>query len=305
MAAPLSPAFVEWRQSGKTFQYRGHPIFYRVEGEGPALLAIHGFPSASWDWHLVWRDLTERFRVVAPDMIGFGWSAKPRTYDYSMVDQASLMEALLGDLGVSRAHVLAHDYGDTVAQELLARHEDRRERGEPGLAIESVCFLNGGLFPETHRPRTAQRLLASPLGPLFGRLVTRRSFAAGMTAIFGRDTPPSAPFIDELWALLRHEQGQRVVHRLIAYMAERRRLRARWVGVLARTRVPLRVVNGTADPVSGGHMVARYRELVPRADVVELEAIGHYPQIEDPASVLRAFRAFHDEVVRAGAHSMS
>jgi pimeloyl-ACP methyl ester carboxylesterase len=296
----MSDDFDRWRREGRTFRHRGHAIFYRTAGDGPPLLAIHGFPSASWDWHPLWAELTARFRVIAPDMIGFGWSDKPRAHDYSILDQATLHEGLLHELGVERAHVLAHDYGDTVAQELLARHEDRAQRGERGLSLASTCFLNGGLFPEAHRPRLVQRLLASPLGSLVGRATSKRAFASGLTAVFGPSTPPSATLIDELWTLLRHDDGQRVLHLIIGYMAERRRHRERWVGVLTRTKVPLRVIDGAADPVSGAHMVARYRALVPGADAVELPGIGHYPQVEDPAGVLRAFLAFHERLGDAG-----
>jgi pimeloyl-ACP methyl ester carboxylesterase len=109
-------------------------------------------------------------------------------------------------------------------------------------------------------------------------------------------TPPSAQLIDELWTLFRHNDGHLVMHRLIGYMAERRRHRERWVGALQRTKVPLRVIDGSLDPISGAHMVARYRELVPDADAVELPEVGHYPQVEDPAGVLRAFLAFHERL---------
>jgi pimeloyl-ACP methyl ester carboxylesterase len=321
----MEGAFSRWRRDGLVFRHRGRAIFYRLEGDGPttgaerrsigpakvaepsfaktwvrpALVAIHGFPSASWDWHAIWPDLVARFRTIAPDMIGFGWSDKPRPYEYSIFDQASLHEGLLRELGITRAHVLAHDYGDTVAQELLARHEDRAARGDDGLRIESICFLNGGLFPEQHRPRFLQRVLASPLGSLLGRLSSKRTFGASMTAIFGKDTPPGDELIDELWTLLRHADGHRVLHLLIGYMAERREHRARWVGALVRTKVPMRVIDGAVDPVSGAHMVARYRELVPNPDAIELPAIGHYPQLEDPAGVLRAFVDFHDRLSRA------
>ena len=64
-----------------------------------------------------------------------------------MRDQATLHEALLAELGIGDVDVLAHDYGDTVAQELLARHDERRAAGAAGLAIRSVCFLNGGPVP--------------------------------------------------------------------------------------------------------------------------------------------------------------
>lgn len=294
----MSPRFETWRRSAAIYRHRGHAIAYRVAGEGPTLLAIHGFPSASWDWAPIWDRLTARFRVIAADMIGFGDSDKPADYAYSIVDQASLHEGLLRSLGVAETHVLAHDYGDSVAQELLARHEERAGAGSRAIALASIVFLNGGLFPEAHRPRVVQRLLASPLGFAVGRFTSKRMFARGLTAVFGPRTPPSAALIDELWALLRHADGERVLHRLIGYMAERRRLRARWLEPLLRTRVPLRLIDGPLDPVSGAHLAARYRALVPNADVVELPGIGHYPQVEDPDGVLRAFFEFHDRLAR-------
>jgi pimeloyl-ACP methyl ester carboxylesterase len=52
--------------------------------------------------------------------------------------------------------------------------------------------------------------------------------------------------------------------------------------------MPVRFINGLADPISGGHMVARYRELVTNHDVVELPGIGHYPQLEAPDAVAAA-----------------
>jgi pimeloyl-ACP methyl ester carboxylesterase len=285
----------EWKAGGRTFQYRGHDIFYRVDGSGDPLLLIHGFPTASFDWSRVWPALTARFRVVTLDMIGFGFSGKPVDYGYSIFDQATIHERVLASVGVAWAHVLAHDYGDTVAQELLARHAERRAGA---VAVASVCFLNGGLFPETHRALPTQRLLASPLGALVGRLMNADRFARGFGVVFGPRTKPSPAEMADYWTLVATNQGQRVAHKLIGYMAERRRHRERWVGALQHTTVPLRVVNGPDDPVSGRHMVERYRELVPNPDVVLLEGIGHYPQVEDPEGVLRAYFEFVDRVRR-------
>lgn len=283
-----------WRDAGARFLHRGHDVFYRVTGAAgaePVLLCIHGFPTASWDWHLVWDRLAARFgRVVAPDMIGFGFSAKPRPYDYGIADQADLHEALLRRLGIRRVHVLAHDYGDTVAQELLARHEERRP---DGIALESVCLLNGGLFPETHRATPGQILLAGPDGPAAAALLTEESFAAGMAGVFGPRTKPDAQTAHDFWRLVSANDGVALMPVLLGYMEERRRHRERWVGALRTTRVPLRVIDGPEDPVSGGHMVERYRELVPNADTVLLPGIGHYPQVEDPDGVVRAFLEFH------------
>jgi len=284
----------EWRRQGRVFAYQRYEIFYRDDGRGDAVLCVHGFPTASYDWSRVWPRLRQRVRLVAADMIGFGFSAKPRDYAYSIADQASLHEALLGALGVERVHLLAHDYGDTVAQELLARHEERRAAGSDGIQIRSVCFLNGGLFPETHRARPIQRVLAGPLGPLLGRFFSEKRFARSFAAVFGRMTQPSAEELREFSRLVRFNDGPRIAHKLIGYMAERRRNRERWVGAIATTRVPLRLVNGPEDPVSGRHMAERYEEIVPAPDVVLLEGVGHYPQFEAPDRVVDAYLEFLD-----------
>jgi pimeloyl-ACP methyl ester carboxylesterase len=305
----MKPTLQGWREAGRAHTHAGHPIFYacqeRAPADGPALLLIHGFPTASWDWHKLWDALGRQFaRVIAPDMIGFGFSAKPAAHRYSIFDQADLHEALLAHLGVGTVHLLAHDYGDTVAQELLARHAERHEgatlpgpraRGA-GPRIASCVLLNGGLFPETHHARAIQKLLLTPLGPLLARLMSRRSFDRSFTAIFGRDTQPSAEELGEFWELVSRDDGTRRLPQLIGYMPERRANRERWVGALQQTRVPLRVIDGADDPVSGAHMVARYRELVPRPDTVLLPGIGHYPQTEDPEGVLKAFFEFHNHV---------
>jgi pimeloyl-ACP methyl ester carboxylesterase len=66
-----------WRKRGQSFVFRGRTIRYWVAGQGEPLLLIHGFPTASWDWHYLWQPLAQRNLVIACDMLGFGDSAKP------------------------------------------------------------------------------------------------------------------------------------------------------------------------------------------------------------------------------------
>jgi pimeloyl-ACP methyl ester carboxylesterase len=298
--APITPLDA-WRDAGTSFLFKGHRIFFRhaphAKAGAPALLLLHGFPTASWDWSKCWDALSARFTLLAPDMLGFGFSAKPRAHEYRIADQADMLEALCAHLKISRAHLLAHDVGDTVAQELLARMTEGK-----GLAIESACLLNGGLFPETHRPRLIQRLLLSPLGPWVARRITREKFGGNMKAIFGAATQPDDAELDILWQLATHNDGLAAYPRLIRYMKERRHFRARWVGALQQTAVPVRLIAGSDDPISGAHMVRRYHQLIPDADVVGLSGVGHYPQLEAPGLVLRAFFAFHDTRVSTPPH---
>ena len=230
--------------------------------------------------------------MVAPDLLGFGCSEKPPRHRYTIMEQADLVEALLSERSLERAHLLAHDYGDTVAQELLARDLERRSEGTEGLRWTSVALLNGGLFPETHRPALVQRLLVLPMvGPVVARAFTRQKLRENFDRIFGVRKATDDE-IDAYWMLIEREHGREAVPGLIRYMPERKKHRARWVGALqgaAAAGVKLLLINGADDPISGSHMAERYRELVPEPDVVSLDGVGHYPQLEAPGRVLEAY----------------
>lgn len=282
-----------WRQSGNYFDFNGNKIFYRLsEKSDEILLCLHGFPSASFDYHKIWDELNEKFSVLAFDMIGYGFSAKPSNFDYTTFQQVDVMQALLEHLQIKKVHILAHDYGNTITQELLARIEEKRVN----FKIKSICLLNGALFPETHRPILAQKILISPIGFLFGKLIPDSRFKQSLASIFGKETQPTEAELNDFVTLFRYNNGKKIAHKLIRYMSERAKYRERWVGALERTKVPLRFINGLADPVSGKHLVARFREVLPHTDIIELVDIGHFPHFEVPDKTLKYFFDFHKQI---------
>jgi len=227
------------------------------------------------------------------DMLGFGLSAKPAPHKYSIHEQADIVESIVEQFGLKEFHVLAHDYGDTVAQELLARQNKGTGKG----LWQSICFLNGGLFPETHQALLIQKLLLSPLGPLINKLTTRKRFDVSVSRVFGADTQPSKEELDGFWALINHNKGRHIFHNLISYMSDRIEHRERWVQALKDVKVPLALINGSVDPVSGAHMVAHYRDIIGEPDYLkELSDIGHYPQVEDPQNVARLYLEFLETI---------
>lgn len=287
----------QWRQDGVTYRFGDMPIFTRRGGNpnGPALVLIHGFPTSSWDWCKVWPLLEEHYALYALDMVGFGDSAKPRDFAYRIHDQATLIEHWLTEQGLTDYHILAHDYGDTVAQELMARDLERQAGTLPDnlpLRIASVCLLNGGLFPETHQPVLIQKLLLSPLGFLIARLTSKQKLANNLTNIFGPDTPPSNAEVDAFWELITTNDGVGVMHKVIHYMPQRQQNRERWVGALLEANFPVKLINGPLDPISGEHMADRYRQLVCDPDITLLAGIGHYPQVESPNEVVDSYLKF-------------
>lgn len=153
--------------------------------------------------------------VLTFDMLGFGMSAKPFPHDYSIQEQADAARALQTHLGLSTTHVLAHDYGVTVALELLAReHAEEGERSPT-----QVMLLNGGLFPRTHRATLGQRVLhhVPLLAAAMPKAVLRASLAR---TVGGWDMEDS--WVDGMWSMIRYNSGHMVTGHLLSYIDDRR-----------------------------------------------------------------------------------
>lgn len=284
--------FEAWKEKRQYFTYKGHQIAYWSEGEGIPLLLIHGFPTSSWDWHKTWETLCSRFQVFALDMIGFGYSDKPKDYTYSLTDQARLHETFLLDQHIGAAHLLVHDYGVSVAQEMLASFV---ERGDDGFQIMSCCFLNGGLFPELHHARPVQKLLNSPVGFFFNRFVNKNTLIKSFTKIYG-DKKATEKELDQFYELMLYKDGKGITYKLMRYITDRRNNAARWKSALTEATVPLHFINGPLDPVSGRHLAEYCKQLLPQWEVDIIEGVGHYPHDEAPEQVMDSYLRFYDSL---------
>ncbi|MFC4699745.1 alpha/beta fold hydrolase [Glaciecola siphonariae] len=304
----LSESFDAYLNNARWFQYGSHKIAYWDSGapvahhfsapdsspsnadlslihsqsidKQPPILFLHGFPSASWDWHHQWAHFIKSHRCIAFDMLGFGISDKPTKYKYSVLEQAKIAIYLCQKLKISRLHIVAHDYGVSVAQQLLSLQNSE----SASVDIESLCFLNGGLFAELHRPLLTQKLLHSVLGPLLVKCMNKGSLRRSFGKIFGPETPPSQADIDTIWRLLEFKNGMAVLPKLLDYLDERVLHRDRWVASMQSTSTPLGFINGVFDPISGEHMLAQFNALLPDAASIGIN-VGHYPQLEAPRRV--------------------
>ena len=263
-------------------------IAYRVDGEGDDVLLVHGFPTSSFDWTPIVDDLAGEARLVTMDLLGFGASSKPRNHDYSIHLQADAVTAVAAAATVDHCVLVAHDYGATVALELLARHEE----GVLPFGIDALVLLNGGLYPELHRPRPGQVMLLDPEhGAEVSKHVTRATFGASLNDVFSPDHQLPDAELDEHWKAVHRDDGNLILHELMHYVRDRLEHRDRWVGALETTSVSTWFVWGMLDPVSGAHMAERLHERVGHQTLTELHDIGHYPNVEAPMAVATAIRA--------------
>ena len=106
---------------------RGIGIHYAEAGAGEPLVLLHGFPQHWWMWRDLIGPLAERFRVIAPDLRGHGWSDKPRG-SYRKAELAEDVVGLLDELGLDRVRLAGHDWGAFASLLVATSHPERIER---------------------------------------------------------------------------------------------------------------------------------------------------------------------------------
>ncbi len=282
------PFAAAWHARGTMRDVHGLRVFTVTGGDlarGVPVLFLHGFPSSSLDWHRLEPLLGDRPRIFF-DFPGYGYSAKPEAYSYSLFEQADVAEGLLRLLGVGEVDVVAHDMGTSVACELAARST----RGLLSFRMRSLVLMNGSVRLELASLTPSQKLLRTRLGPFFARLSSRPVFKAQIRRILAQPVPDEE--LEAMWLLLKREDGVLRLPRIIRYLEERVRFADRWIGALGQLDFPLGLVWGLEDPVAVPAIAERLARDVPGSVFMPLPHLGHYPQLENPDAVFRALQAY-------------
>jgi len=243
------------------------------------LVVIHGFPTSSFDFHLVIDELSRCRRVLLIDLLGYGFSDKP-DLAYTVDVQADAVAAFVAELGVSELALLTHDLGDTVGGELLARQME----GRWPVAVSRRVVTNGSIYIDMARLSAGQKLLLSlpdeRLGP--DAPIDATGMTASLAATFSPRHEVDPGELVALWTLVARAEGHRNLPRLIRYIEERRQNERRFTGAIEGHPSPLAVVWGIDDPIAVAPMADELCRRRPGAPLTRLEGGGHYPMIEAP-----------------------
>jgi pimeloyl-ACP methyl ester carboxylesterase len=262
------------------FVQAGEIRMHYVEAGDPAaepLVLVHGWPQNHYAWRRVIGKVAKRFRVIAPDLRGFGWSDAPRS-SYRKQEMADDVLALLDALELERVRLAGHDWGG-LASFLLALAAPERVSALRTFAISHPWS------PTAPRPLDLLALPYQPLlaTPFLGPLVQRRTpFVSGVFRISGGDRIWSREerhvFADQFREPDRAEAASRVYRsfltRELAEAAPKERLT-----------VPTRLVVGTKDPVLHPGRVAGFEDHADDMTVEFVDGLGHWLPDEAPKLV--------------------
>ena len=262
-------------------------MIYRVAGQGPPVVLIHGMLNSSSHWQSVAMNLASDYTVIAPDLIGHGDSAAPRG-DYSLGAHASSIRDLLAAMGIDRASIVGHSLGGGVAMQFFYQFPQRTER----LVLISSGGLGRGVSPVL---RTAalpgiSALLSLTIHPgLLGALrdmghrlrqrnvrlgVYMQALARALRPLENADARQA--FLQTLRSVI-DVHGQRVSATDRLYLLES---------------MPTMIVWGERDntiPLQHGREA---HEAIPHSHFHTLADAAHFPHLEDPDGLSDVLREF-------------
>lgn len=299
----MSPKLEAWKESGSFINYGplNHQLFVKQLGNPEAtsqktLLLLHGFPESSYSYHAVVQPLLKVFdRIILFDMIGYGLSDKPKqNYSYSLLEQADTVFEAWKHFAVKGGHLLAHDMGDSVATEILARHENDLLPAWFSEGLQSISFTNGSMVLELASLRITQKMLLSKYGYLFKNINNFPLFKHQIQSAQGNENL-SEEAINLLWEANMLNDGHKIIHLTIQYLTDRKRFeKTRWLPALGQTKLPIHICWGDEDAVAKVEMAHYLKEKVCKnAKLTIMKGLGHFCQLGSPDKWIESVSAFY------------
>jgi pimeloyl-ACP methyl ester carboxylesterase len=260
-------------------------MLLREEGAGPEVLFLHGTLLAS-EGFLPFFPYLEGFRRIALDLPGFGGTPAPEGFDFSLSAYGRFLAAALEELGVRDATLVLSDLAVPVAGVALALQGDPRGR------VGRLVLLNGPLYEDLQKRSLWGGSRGSPLLSLLVEGPTNRmTYRRRLLKLFADPRLLDEGLVDRAWTSYQR-RSQATQHRLAEQGEEFHRTLPEGRRALADLEKPLLVLWGEDDPTQRLEQPRRFEVDFPRARVVLLPEVGHFPHLEAPEVVAEEIRAF-------------
>jgi pimeloyl-ACP methyl ester carboxylesterase len=275
----------EWRNLGSERKVLGHQIFVidskqdATEETKSTLVILHGYPTSSYDYYKVFSKLSAHYRVILHDHLGFGFSDKPKDIAYSLMTQTDIALELWKQLELEKIVLLAHDYGTSVATEIIVRHNE----GLLNINIEKLILCNGSIHIELSQLRTIQKLLKHKFWGKYVAMFTNFPiFRKNMRNIYFDKSKVTDEELRDMWKLIELNGGRKIIHKLTQYISERYEYWDRWVGGLTKTQIPTKIIWAKNDPIAIPEIAELLASEIPKSELYWMNKTGHFLMLENP-----------------------
>jgi haloalkane dehalogenase len=271
-AYPFAPRYVD---------LAGGWMHYIDEGRGAPVLFVHGTPTWSFEYRQVIKTLSPHVRCIAPDHLGFGLSERPVRFAYTPEAHAAALKEFVTRLGLDDLTLVVHDFGGPIGLPLCF---------DPTVRVKRLVLMNTWMWPFDGDPdmQRKARIAGGALGKLLYEYANF-SLKVLMPSAYG-DKKKLTPAIHRQYLeVFRDRKARvRVLHALARALSGSRDYYASLLAQASKLKpLPTLIIWGMKDSAFQPAQLARWRDLLPYAKVVELPDAGHWPHEEEPDDVAR------------------
>jgi pimeloyl-ACP methyl ester carboxylesterase len=270
-------------------QHRIHVREYA--GVEPTIILMHGFPDNLHLYDRLFPQLSPPRRVIAFDFLGWGASDKPPGFPYTATSQVGDLDAVITQLRLQQAVLVAHDASGPPAIDWALVHSER----VAGLVLLNTYYC---AMPTLRPPEAIWlfstplvRNIARPVSRMFGHWIFRRMYQWQVGRFF-RDAEVRAEFLPLLYQQFDATPSARTAFfRLNEDLLSTISARTKEIPKLREFRRPVRIIFGDADPYLNKGVAQRFHELFPASELFLVPGARHFVQMDEPAQVARLILA--------------
>lgn len=257
----------------KLLEIEGMPLHYRVTGTGPALLLVHGVCSSLHTWKDWQEILSEHFQVISFDVPSFGLTGPHPKKDYTIEMYMRVMNTLLDHLGINQFYMAGNSFGGFLTWHYAIRYPERLRK----MVLLDAAGVDS--LPEHLKVFGFKLFIQSATKFIAHRVTPKPILSATLCAAYGDDSKITNELVELYWHMLLREGNRpgfsEVLGKTILHGKDNKPL-------IKKVKIPTLILWGDKDrviPVNDAHI---FKDLIPHAQKIIYEGVGHMPMEEIP-----------------------
>jgi pimeloyl-ACP methyl ester carboxylesterase len=258
----------------------GHKLAYHTGGSGESVLLVHGITTYSFIWRKIFPLLSDKYHVIAVDLLGCGDSGKPLNVEYSIKHHAKLLKEFMTRIGVEKFHFIGHDVGGGIGQIFAVKYPDLLH---DLTLINTVAYDFWPVQPISaiRTPIIRQLLMASlDLGTL--KLIVKRG-------LYHKEKV-TAELMDYFGKPMRSKEGRKSFVHFANCLDNKHLLEIE--DNLRRMNLPVLIIRGDADPYLSLGISQKLHEEIPHSQLDRIKTGGHFIQEDEPQMIVEIVSRF-------------
>ncbi|WP_445747250.1 alpha/beta hydrolase [Polaribacter sp.] len=271
----------DWTTKHQTIKLLGQRVSFidTVVGE-KIILVIHGYGSCSYDYHKVIDDLKLTYRMVIPDLVGFGASSKPTNYYFSIIEQAEILLNLIQKLKIKELSFIAQGFGASVLCEILSIISS----GFSNLKINNIWLLNTSLSVELSPDRQTQDAIVKYINDTFLKISSSfEMFKKYIRKNFNDEKSISDEELSVYWELLNFDDGLKTLNFINYWIVEIQQSSTKWLDSIKKTSADIEIIWGIEKLSADNETPKRINNYLDIKKTHLLENCGKFPMLEKPS----------------------